>query len=121
MSVVPGDVETETQPPMAVPLRHFVVALGFLVAGGAVGAAFDAPLVGLARLHLLLVGWVCVTIMGAMTQFVPVWSGTELHSQRLATAQLWLVTAGLAGFAGALVAERYALLPYAGGLLIAGF
>ncbi|WP_135822799.1 heme-copper oxidase family protein [Halostella litorea] len=121
MSVVPGDVETDAQPPMAVPLRHFVVALGFLVAGGAVGTVFDAPLVDLVRLHLLLVGWVCITIMGAMTQFVPVWSGTELHSRRLATAQLWLVTAGLVGFAWSLLAERYDLLPYAGGLILAGF
>ncbi|WP_121823413.1 hypothetical protein [Halostella salina] len=121
MSVVPGEVETDAQPPMAVPLRHFVVALGFLVAGGAVGVAVDAPLAGLAQTHLLLAGWVCVTIMGAMTQFVPVWSGTELHSRRLATAQLWLVTAGLTGFAAALLTERYDLLPYAGGLLLAGF
>jgi len=121
MSVVPGDVETDAQPPMAVPLRHFVVALGFLVAGGAVGLVADAPLSGVAHLHLLLAGWVCVTIMGAMTQFVPVWSGTELHSRRLATAQLWLVTAGLTGFAAALLTERYDLLPHAGATMLVGF
>jgi hypothetical protein len=121
MSVVPGDVETESQPPMSVPLRHFVVALGFLVAGVGVSGVAGGPTADLAHLHLLLAGWVCLTIMGAMTQFVPVWSGTELHSRRLATAQLWLVTAGLAGFASALLAERYDLLPFAGGLVLAGF
>ncbi|MDB2245452.1 hypothetical protein PM076_05705 [Halorubrum ezzemoulense] len=28
--------------------------------------------------HLLLIAWVCVTIAGAMPQFVSVWSGTTL-------------------------------------------
>jgi len=121
MSAVPGDVETDAQPPMAVPLRHFVVALALLVAAVAAGAVADGPIADLAHLHLLLAGWVCVTIMGAMTQFVPVWSGTELHSQRLASLQLWLVTAGLAGFAGALLTERFDLLPFAGGAMLAGF
>jgi hypothetical protein len=35
MRVVPGDVDTDGGPPMAIPLRHFLVALGLLVAGGA--------------------------------------------------------------------------------------
>ena len=121
MSAVPGDIETDAQPPMAVPLRHFVVALGFLVAGVAAGAVADGPVADLAHLHLLLAGWVCVTIMGAMTQFVPVWSGTELHSRRLAGVQLWLVAGGLTGFAGALLTERLDLLPVAGGAMLAGF
>ncbi|NHN49819.1 hypothetical protein G9464_19815 [Halostella sp. JP-L12] len=121
MSAVPGDIETDAQPPMAVPLRHFVVALGFLVAAVAAGAVADGPVTDLAHLHLLLAGWVCITIMGAMTQFVPVWSGTELHSQRLAGVQLWLIAAGLAGFAGALLTERLDLLPFAGGAMLAGF
>ncbi|WP_135535769.1 hypothetical protein [Halostella pelagica] len=121
MSVVPGNVETDTQPPMSVPLRHFVVALGFLVAAVVASEFTGEPSEPLAHVHLLLAGWVCITIMGAMTQFVPVWSGTELHSRRLATAQLWLVTAGLAGFAGSLLTDRYDLLPYAGGFMLTGF
>ena len=33
MPAVPGDIDTEGGPPTVVPLAHFVVALGFLLAG----------------------------------------------------------------------------------------
>ncbi|WP_245742067.1 hypothetical protein [Natrinema salaciae] len=125
MNGIPGGLRTDQQPPMVIPLRHFVLALGFLVVGvgggTAVAAATLPGLSGLARLHALLVGWVAVTIMGAMTQFVPVWSGATIHSRRLAVAQLWLVTAGLIGFAAALLAGTLAWLPVAGALMLAGF
>jgi uncharacterized membrane protein (DUF485 family) len=62
-----------------------------------------------------------VTIMGAMTQFVPVWSGVDLHSRRLATLQLWLVAVGLTGFVGALLWPALDLLPVFGALMLAGF
>ncbi|SDY75716.1 hypothetical protein [Halopenitus persicus] len=130
MSVVPGNVETDQQPPMTVPLRHFLLALGFLVAGGLLGLATAAggTVVGpppgwssLAHVHLLLAGWVCVTIMGAMTQFVPVWSGVQLYSRALATRQLQLVTVGLLGFATGLLTGRLALVPVFGAVMVAGF
>jgi len=121
MATVPGDVDTNSQPPLAIPLRHFVVALGFLLFGTVLGVV-DAPgLARLAHLHLLLVGFVCLTIAGAMTQFVPVWSGVPLHSRRLARAQLWLVVVGLCGFVAALLTRRLALLPVFGTLVLAGF
>jgi len=110
--------------PMAIPLRHFVLALGFLVVGvggSTVMTVATLPgLAGLAHLHLLLVGWIAVTIMGAMTQFVPVWSGVTIHSRRLAVAQLWLVTAGLTGFAAALLVGALEWLPVGGALMLAG-
>ena len=59
--------------------------------------------------------------MGAMTQFVPVWSGMRLHSRRLAAAQLWLVAGGVAGLGVALIAGRYDLLAYPGATMLAGF
>lgn len=125
MSVVPGDVDTTQQPPMTVPLRHFVVGLGFLLAGVVVGlASATDTAVGVvtpAHIHLLLAGWVCVTIMGAMTQFVPVWSGAELHSRRLSTLQLWAVTAGLVGFAASLLGGALTWVPVFGGVLLVGF
>jgi hypothetical protein len=124
MNGIPGGLRTDQQPPMAIPLRHFVLALGFLVVGvggGVVTAVTTLPgFAGLAHLHLLLVGWVGVTIMGAMTQFVPVWSGATIHSRRLAIAQLWLLIAGLAGFAAALLAGALAWLPVGGALMLAG-
>ncbi|MFC5133925.1 MULTISPECIES: hypothetical protein [Haloferacaceae] len=110
---------------MTVPLRHFVVGLVFLVAGIGLGIGLHLNVVpGLGRLahvHLLLAGWICITIMGAMTQFVPVWSGVTLHSRRLANVQLGLVVVGLTGFVGAfLLLETTWLIPF-GALMLVGF
>ncbi|TKX59116.1 hypothetical protein EXE44_05750 [Halorubrum sp. SS7] len=110
---------------MTVPLRHFLVGLAFLGAALLVGIGLLVNAVpglgGLVHVHLLLVGWVCVTIMGAMTQFVPVWSGTTLHSRRLASAQLGLVAVGLVGFATALALGRLSWLAGFGAVMLAGF
>ncbi|ELY69726.1 hypothetical protein C489_04107 [Natrinema versiforme JCM 10478] len=124
MNGIPGGLRTDQQPPMAIPLGHFVLALGFLVVGVVGGTAMAVGTLpgysSLAHLHVLLVGWIAVTIMGAMTQFVPVWSGVTIHSKRLAIAQLWLVTVGLAAFAAALLAGVLEWLPVGGALLLAG-
>jgi hypothetical protein len=125
MGAIPGSIETDQQPPMTVPLRHFIVGLAFLFLGTIVGLAVvvtDVPgLAGLSHVHLLLAGWVCVTIMGAMTQFVPVWSGVSLHSRRLASAQLTLVVVGLLGFVAALLSTALSWLVLFGAILVAGF
>jgi hypothetical protein len=125
MGVIPGTLDTENQPPMTVPLRHFVVGLAFLLLGAVLGTGHVLGIVpgfaALAHIHLLLVGWICVTIMGAMTQFVPVWSGVTLHSRRLATTQLTLVVTGLLGFALGLLTNALILLVPFGSLMLAGF
>ncbi|WP_248515127.1 hypothetical protein [Salinarchaeum laminariae] len=125
MGAIPGGVDTSQQPPMTVPLRHFVVGLAFLLAGTLLGLGHVANAVpglsGLAHVHLLLVGWVCLTIMGAMTQFVPVWSGVELHSRRLASVQLVLVVTGLLAFVAGLLALELHLLAIAGATMLVGF
>ena len=126
MSAVPADLDTGVGPPTAVPLRHFLVGFGFLLAGAVLGVLAAANAVGggfvaLAHAHLLLVGWVCLAILGAMTQFVPVWSGVRLHSRRLADLQIVLLTAGLAGFVAALLAGATAPLPAFGLAMVAGF
>ncbi len=125
MAAIPGSVDTDLQPPMTVPLRHFWVGLTALLAGSLVGIGLVGGVVpGLGRLalvHLFLVGWVCVTILGAMTQFVPVWSGVPLHSRRLATLQLALVAVGLTGFVAALLLGALSVLPVFGGVMLVGF
>ncbi|EMA48586.1 MULTISPECIES: hypothetical protein [Halococcus] len=125
MSVIPGGLDTGQQPPMTVPMRHFVVGFCFLLGGAVFGLGNTLGLVsGLATLshvHLLLAGWVCITIMGAMTQFVPVWSGVELHSRRFAVVQLWLVTIGLVGFVAMLLIRDLRLLPLFGAVMLIGF
>ncbi|QSW98762.1 hypothetical protein [Haloterrigena alkaliphila] len=124
MNRIPGAIRTDQQPPMAIPLGHFVVGLAFLVVGAVGGTAMTATtlpgLASLAHVHVLLVGWIAITIMGAMTQFVPVWSGVSIHSRRLAVAQLLLVAAGLAGFATALLAGAMSVLPLAGAAILLG-
>ena len=125
MRAVPTEVETDRQPPMALPLGHFLVGLALLVAGALAGVldvlGVVPGLLGLAHAHLLVAGWVCVTIMGAMTQFVPVWSNVTLHSRRLATAQLWLVTAGVGGMAVAFATGALPWVHALGGLAVLGF
>jgi hypothetical protein len=125
MITIPGDLATDQQPPMTVPLRHFVVGFGFLLGGGVLGGGSTLDLVSglatLAHIHLLLAGWVCVTIMGAMTQFVPVWSGVELHSRRLAIVQLWFVTVGLVGFVTTLLVGDLWWLSLFGAIMLIGF
>ncbi|WP_336325704.1 hypothetical protein [Halovenus sp. HT40] len=125
MSAIPSGLETDKQPPMTLPLRHFVVALVFLLAGVALGLAtamgWLSGFVRLAHLHVLLAGWICITIMGAMAQFVPVWSAVSLHSRRLAAAQLWLVAGGLAGFVAGLLTMNFTLLAVAGSVMLVGF
>ncbi|WP_254768092.1 cbb3-type cytochrome c oxidase subunit I [Salinilacihabitans rarus] len=124
MNAIPGGLRTDQQPPMAIPLRHFVVALAFLVVGVGGGAALAVArgpgLAPLAHRHALLVGWIALTIMGAMTQFVPVWSGVTIHSRRLAVAQLWLAVAGLVGFLAGLLAGAFELLPAFAAVLAVG-
>lgn len=125
MGAIPTDIETDTQPPLTVPLRHFVVGLGLLLLAGVLwtleGTGLLPGMVTVAQKHLLLAGWVCVTIMGAMTQFVPVWSGVALYSDRLASLQLWLVAPGLLGFAGLFVFGPVQLLVVPAVFVLAGF
>ncbi|MFB6074850.1 MAG: hypothetical protein ABEJ89_07555 [Haloarculaceae archaeon] len=125
MGAIPGGIDTDQQPPMTIPLRHFVVGLAFLMAGAFAGALGPLGVVpgraGVAHAHLLLAGWACVTILGAMTQFVPVWSGTSLHSRRLATWQLPLVAGGLAGVVASFLGEWYGLIHMFGGVAMLGF
>ena len=125
MSAIPGGIDTSRQPSMGIPLRHFLVGLAFLIVAGfaGVGSLFAGAPARLltVQLHLLLVGWVCVTIMGAMTQFVPVWGGVSLHSERLARWQLWLLVGGLLGFGSSLFVGD---VTYIGGfalVMLAGF
>ncbi|QPV61187.1 hypothetical protein I7X12_10410 [Halosimplex litoreum] len=125
MSAIPGEVDTDGGPPMTVPLRHFLVGLALLLAGGAAGVLDAVGLLSglslLAHVHLLVAGWVCVTIMGAMVQFVPVWSNVPLHSRRLATAQLWLVAVGVGGMAAAFATGALGWVHAFGGLALVGF
>jgi len=125
MSVATAGLDTDRQPPMAIPLCHFVLGLAFLLLGGLVGIGRALGLVpgfeAAASAHLLVAGWVGLTIMGAMTQFVPVWSGVTLHSRRLARLQVALAAVGLVGLVLAFLTMRLALAIGFAALAVAGF
>ncbi|WP_435365944.1 hypothetical protein [Haloarchaeobius sp. DYHT-AS-18] len=115
------DLDTGQGPPTAIPLRHFLVALAFLAAGMGLWVIRLYPTPQRvapppAVVHAVVVGWICLTIMGAMTQFVPVWSGVRLHSTRLARLQLPLVAGGVVGIVAGFWSMTLWLVP-AGGLL----
>jgi len=123
MRTLTQDVDTDRGPPLAVTLQHVALAVALALAGQLLAAATVGNQVGLSGIavsHLFLTGFVGVTIMGSMTQFVPVWSGVSLHSQRLAAVEPWLVAAGLVGFVASMVAAQLSLLHVAGTLLVAG-
>ena len=125
MQPPPTDLDTDRQPPLSLPFAHFAIGGLLLVVGGAIAGV--GPLVlpirasSAGTLHLLLAGWIGLTIMGAMTQFVPVWSGTSLHSRRLSVASLWLVVLGVLGMVTIFFAGSYRLFPLPATVLLAGF
>ncbi len=119
-------------------MAYFAAALLALLAGEALLlAGFGYPSAGLRApetlfvVHLLALGWLSLLMCGALFQFVPVLIAHSLHSDRLPLPTLLLLLGGLllllAGFlqlAGLLPARFLLLpllLPWGGGLLLAGF
>lgn len=120
-----SELETDRRPPLSIPFAFFVSGSALLLTGGAVAGV--APLFlpiqasDVGTMHLLLAGWIGMTIMGAMIQFVPVWSGTALHSERLAIVSLWLVLVGVAGIVVVFMTRAYAWIPIPATILLGGF
>lgn len=120
-----SDLDTDQQPPLSLPFAHFLSGAALLLIGG--GVAGLGPLVlpirasSVGTLHLLLAGWLGLTIMGAMIQFVPVWSGTNLYSERLSLVSLWLVLLGVAGIVAVFLIGSYTWFPLVAGVLLVGF
>lgn len=110
-------VGSRLAPPFRLPAAHFAAALGFWVVG-ALGLVWAAPEVAqgwfasprvVALTHLFTLGWITVTIQGALYQFLPVALGEPIRSQRLAYASLLLHAPGLTLFTTGLVTHRSAL------------
>lgn len=104
-------------PPLWLPMRHFVAAAGaFLLFAAAfawggdrlLGFDFDARWV-LGLTHVLTLGWVSMTMFGALCQLSPVLWETPLASERAASLAWWLLLAGGGTFVGQLWSggERY--------------
>lgn len=98
-----GNSAPARQPSLWVPLRYWVVAQASFLA-----VLFWAPFGAerfagsfyqgqtLALTHLLALGWITMTTMGASFQLVPVALETTLYSERLARWQFWLMLLGTA-------------------------
>ena len=91
------------QPSLWVPLRYFVTAQAAFVtallwAPWQVDNLLDFYYHGhtLALTHLLTLGWITMTVMGASFQLVPVALETTLWSERLACWQYWIMLVGVA-------------------------
>ena len=107
----PDGSETGTSSPStsAIPLagEHFGMAVVYLVAG-AIGLVWIAP--DLARgayseprvagvLHLFTLGWITMTIFGALYQLLPVALGAPIRSWRVGHASFWTFAPGVGLFA----------------------
>ncbi len=97
-------------PPLSLPMRHFAMAaLAFPVFAGGLLIGADRltgfgirPLFALGLVHVLTMGWILQTILGAWMQMIPVHGETPLVSVRAAKLGWWLFAAGMAGFVGTL-------------------
>lgn len=107
--------------------RHFAAAAAFLLAGAA-GLVWAAP--ELARgmyldprvagvTHLFTLGFLTLTIFGALGQLLPVALGATRYSARVAGMALWLLAPGVAAFAAGVVTGRTPAL--VGGSALVGF
>lgn len=107
----------------ATPLaaRHFAVALLYLVAGS-IGLVWIAPDLAIGVYasphaagitHLFTLGWISITIFGALCQLLPVALGSPLRWPRAGSVTLWAFALGAGMFAGG-VAHGIAAFHHAG-------
>ena len=116
-------------PPPILPGAHFAAALAFFVAGTlglvviapelAAGAFFHARVV--AVVHLFTLGWIMLSIFGALCQFLPVAVDQPIRWQKLAQLSLLSQTLGVAVFVTAVVTGSRPALYLGAGLLSTAF
>jgi hypothetical protein len=102
MSVAASSLTHEKAPAVGLPFRYFALGLAFLMLFSVL-LPFNADLfLGsfkvpglLALVHVLTLGWITTTVLGAAFQLVPVALHVGLHSDRLANALMPVYLAGL--------------------------
>ena len=115
-------------------MLHFGCAVAaLLVAQALMVLGYSDPLSGLRApatliaVHLLTIGWLSLLMLGALYQFVPVITNTQLYSQRLPLYSLLAIVAGLAGMLagflawGGVSSLTMDWLAVGGSLVLAGF
>lgn len=120
-----GNSVPARQPSLWVPLRYFVAAQGAFVATllwapFRVGDFLDFYYQGhdLALTHLLTLGWITMTIMGASFQLVPVALETTLYSERLARWQFWIMLLGVTAMVGHFWIGRHPGMAFGAALIL---
>ncbi len=102
MSFAATSLSHEKAPALGLPFRYFTAGLVFLALfglllpfnAGLFLGSFRTPEL-LALVHVLTLGWITTTILGAAFQLVPVALQVGLHSERLADALLPVYLAGV--------------------------
>src|SRR5437867_4893055 len=91
-------------PSVSLPLRFMLtglvslfVAIGWIIARPSILATYHYNQYVIAATHLLVLGFMCTVVMGAMYQLVPVALETKLYSERLAKWQFAIHVAGFIG------------------------
>ncbi len=119
----PAGLVTASAPPLRLPVEHFVAGFVCLALGGA-GLVWIAPSLAagafvstqvVAVVHLFTLGFISMSILGALYQFLPVAVNTPIRSQRLAHLTFALFLLGIVVFLAGLLAAP-PLLPLGGGL-----
>jgi len=116
-------------PPAWLPGVHFAAALAFFVCGAA-GLVVVAP--DLARgsfflprvaavVHLFVLGWLVLSIFGALCQFLPVAIGRQVRWQTLAEVSFGAQVAGVAAFVTGLATSQRSVLYLGATLLTVAF
>ncbi len=102
MSFASGSISSEKAPSLGLPFRYFAISLIFLALfglllpfnGNLFLGGFRVPGL-LMMVHILTLGWITTTILGAAFQLVPVALQVSLFSERLANALLPLFLGGV--------------------------
>ncbi|MDQ5908141.1 MAG: hypothetical protein QG599_232 [Pseudomonadota bacterium] len=119
----------EQGPPFSVPLRFFLTAPWFLVLA-AVLISWEGPVIFasrwlpsmLALTHLLVLGFMAQTMLGALLQILPVAVGVSVPYPRLTAALIHIpLTLGTLTLVGAFLFSEPVLFAHAVGLLGLGF
>jgi len=93
-----------TVPSVSLPLRFMLtglgalfVSVGWIIAKPSILASYHYNQYVIAATHLVVLGFICTVVMGAMYQLIPVALETKLYSERLAKWQFGIHIIGFVG------------------------
>ncbi len=100
MAVLSNRLSRWTLPMFTCALVNFLAAQGLILAGLTWPAESISTSGTLAAVHLLVIGWLLLLVLGALFQFVPVITSRPLVSQSMALVTLIALETGMVGMVG---------------------